>query len=287
MRSHSYRCPRNSSRLPANASSCSKLRSTIVAAARLQPFEHASPIRTRRAPACTAPRSVCQPRAARWCDRSRGRSRRPRRTRRLVAELAAELGERSRMSARRPAGIGEPVGSIEHEATGAFEEYGALLEPREIHDARDPVAVFRSAARRARRERRSLRRFFGRMGYSTAVPSACRVNQLFGNTSSGRAPSRRPANACTRTPAAASVTASTSNSRAARAATSEPPPALRWKWFERGRLARSRVNLSRPAISTAGAVAATGGGGVGAHRAQPRSREHGRGRAAPATASQA
>ena len=39
------------------------------------------------------------------------------------------------------------------------------------------------------------------------MPSACRLSQLFGNTSSGRAASRSPANACTRTPAAASATA--------------------------------------------------------------------------------
>ena len=60
---------------------------------------------------------------------------------RLVAELAAELGERRVVRARRAAGVRDAVDSIEHEAAGALEILAARLERREVDDARDPIAV--------------------------------------------------------------------------------------------------------------------------------------------------
>ena len=66
----------------------------------------------------------------------------------LVAERAAELGERVRCVRGERQAYAMRLRAIEHEAAGAFEKLAAGLEAREIDDALDPIAVLVDAARR-------------------------------------------------------------------------------------------------------------------------------------------
>ena len=86
-----------------------------------------------------------------------------------------------------------------------------------------------SRARRVICMRRSRLRLGASIGYSTSVPSWCRLTQLFGNTASGQADVAGSSIAWTSTPAACSAAATASNSATAAAlAASEGPAPCCW-----------------------------------------------------------
>jgi len=84
-----------------------------------------------------------------------------------------------------------------------------------------------SAAMTSRR--RSRRRSGDSMGYRTAVPSWCRLSQLFGKTASGLAGSGVSSTTMTSTPARSSASATASDSAMANSASRAVPAPADWK----------------------------------------------------------
>ncbi len=134
--------PRSSSRLPANASSCAKVRSMISRPVLSRRCEHGTTFR-RGGDGLSAERRESRPdreQDVRVVDRPAGAIRGAKRHD-LVVEPALELGERRRVRARRQARVRDVPLAIEHEAAGAFQGLAAVLEGREIDDSIDLVSM--------------------------------------------------------------------------------------------------------------------------------------------------
>src|SRR5687768_4643403 len=80
--------------------------------------------------------------------------------------------------------------------------------------------------------RRSARRVGAIIGYSTTLPSAWKLTQLFGKQASGFGGSGVSSATTTSTPASASREASLSNSASAAAASAAEEPPDRWNRLE-------------------------------------------------------
>ena len=149
--------------------------------------EHALPGRGAIAVARRRRRSACRSRASRSCDRSAtpaaiGRVE----CAGLDSRFLHKLVERCGVRARRQAGVRDACSVIEDDAARALEVTTRRLVVRQVEQPCSMPACATSMAP-ASSWRRSSRRFGASIGYSTTVPSACRLTQLFGKTASGHA----------------------------------------------------------------------------------------------------